>query len=220
MLAIVSPAEHVRALKKRLGADPSVVIFPESDALKAVDTITAARPKLVVITHAFATTPRGATLVSQLRKEFGRDGLDVRVFIEDPDMVPLVLMNEADSVEKALVDTSRPLERAGTRAAVRFVMDRRRIVVNGEPAELLDLSVTGAQVLVGARVRPNEPARLVLSKESGDARFHGIFVWSVAVPMGRAIYYRAGIQLSNPDPEWIEDYYHRYGGRPDRTFGA
>ena len=99
-------------------------------------------------------------------------------------------------------------------------MDRRAVVVNGESSALIDLSVTGAQVLLPTRVRPDEPVRLVLSDDSGEARFPGTIVWSVAVPIDGSIRYRAGVKLSKPDAKWIESYCHQAGGRPDLTFGA
>src|SRR5207245_2869981 len=134
--------------------------------------------------------------------------------------VPLLVANQATSSEKALLETSRPLGRAGTRAALRYVMDRRAILVNGERSHLIDLSVTGAQVLLPARVRPNEPVRLVLSDNAGETRFPGTIVWSVAMPTGGSIEYRDGVKLSKPDSKWIEDYCLQFGGRPALTFGA
>ena len=85
---------------------------------------------------------------------------------------------------------------------------------------LIDLSVTGAQILLPTRVRPNEPGRLVLSTEAGEVRFPGMIIWSVAVPTGGSIQYRAGVKLSKPDTKWIESYCHQFGGPPDLTFGA
>jgi hypothetical protein len=99
-------------------------------------------------------------------------------------------------------------------------MDRRPIVVNGERCSLIDLSVTGAQVLLPIRVRPDEPIRIVLSDEAGETRFPGTVVWSLAVPTGGTIQYRAGVKLAKPDTKWIDNYCVRFGGRPDLTFGA
>ena len=85
---------------------------------------------------------------------------------------------------------------------------------------LFDLSVTGAQVLLPTRVRPNEPVRLVLSDEAHEGRVPGRIVWSVAVPTGGSIQYRAGVKLSKPNAKWIESFCQQAGGRPDLTFGA
>lgn len=220
VIAIISTPEHVRALRKRLGEDPAVIVFADTDSLKALETIAATRPRIVALNPTFAATARGAALVAQLRSDSSLSGIDVRVLIEDEHKVPLVIADQAASAEKALFETSRPLDRAGTRAALRYVMDRRAIVVNGGPSALIDLSVTGAQVLLPVRVRPSEPVRLVLSNEAGEARFPGTVVWSVAVPTSGSIQYRAGVKLSKPDANWIESYCRQYGGRPDLTFGA
>jgi len=217
---IISAPEHMRAVRKRLGEDAAVVVFADTDSLKALEAIQTKHPRIVALNPAFAATARGAALVAELKTDSRLSGTDVRMLIEDEDKVPLLLADQATSPEKALLETSRPLDRAGTRAALRYVMDRRAIVVNGEPSALIDLSVTGAQVLLPTRVRPNEPVRIVLSSEAGEARFPGTIVWSVAVPTGGSIHYRAGVKLSKPDTKWIESYCRQFGGRPDLTFGV
>jgi hypothetical protein len=220
MLIIISTPAHVPALRKRLGGDPGVVVFADMDSLKALETIATAGPQVVALSPAFADTARGAALVAHVKGDSRLSSIDLRVLIEDQHNVPLVIAYQATSAEKALLETSRPLGRAGTRAALRYVMDRRGIVVNGEQSALIDLSVTGAQVLLPNRVRPNEPVRVVLSHEASEARFPGTIIWSVAVPAAGSIQYRAGVKLSNPDTEWIERYCRQVGGRPDLTFGA
>jgi PilZ domain len=219
-LAIISPPEHVRALRKRLGDDPAVAVFADTESLQALESIATKRPQIVAINRTFAHTARGAALVAQLKSDARLSGIDVRVLIEDENKVPLMITDRTPSAEKGLMETSRPLGHAGTRSALRYVMDRRDIVVNGERSALIDLSATGAQVLLPTRVRPNEPVRLVLTDQSGDARMGGTIVWSVAVPTAGSIQYRAGIKLAKPDPNWIERYCREFGGRPDHTFGA
>ncbi|HEY3042784.1 MAG TPA: PilZ domain-containing protein [Vicinamibacterales bacterium] len=218
-IVIISTPEHARALRKRLD-DPAVVVFADTDSLQALDAIQTTRPKIVALNSMFVETARGAGLVAQLKGDARSSGIDLRVLLEDENKAPILLADQTASSEMALLEASRPLGRAGTRAALRYVMDRRGILVNGEPSHLIDLSITGAQVLLPTRVRPNEPVRLVLSSEAGETRFPGTVVWSVAVPTRGSIQYRAGVKLSKPDTKWIEDYCHQFGGRPDLTFGA
>jgi PilZ domain-containing protein len=219
-LVIVCTSQDSADLVKRFGKDPRVAVFPDSDSLRALDAIVAAPPKIVALNPTFADTARGAGLVARLKGDPRLNAVDVRILLEDEDNRPLILSDPAASIEEALVETSRPLERAGTRAAVRFRMDRRTVLVNGGPSHLIDLSVTGAQVLIGARVRPDEPVRIVLPDDEGERRWAGTVVWSVAVPTDGAIQYRAGVRLSAPDVEWLEGYCRRNGGAPDLTFGA
>lgn len=218
-LVIISAPEHVPALLKRL-EDQAVAVFADTDSLHALEAIQTIRPEIVALNLTFAETARGAALVAQLKSDSILSSIDLRLLIEDEHKVPLVLKDRASSSEKALRETSRPLDRAGTRAALRYVMDSRAILVNGEQSYLLDLSISGAQVLLATRVRPAEPVRLVLSDEAGETRFPGTIVWSVAVPTRGSIHYRAGVKLTKPDAKWIEAYCHQFGGRPDLTFGA
>jgi hypothetical protein len=220
MLVIISTPAQAPSLRERLGQDPAVAVFADTDSLKVLETIATMRPKIVALNPTFADTARGAALVAQLKSDSDLSDIDLRVLIEDEKKVPLMISDHATSSEQALLEISRPLSRAGTRAALRYVMDRRPIVVNGETSSLIDLSVTGAQVLLPTRVRPNEPVRLVLSDETREARFPGTIVWSIAVPTGGSIHYRAGVKLSKPDAKWIETYCQQAGGRPDLTFGA
>ena len=219
-IVIISAPEHTRAVRKRLSQDPAVAVFADTDSLKALEAIQHDCPKIVALNPTFAKTARGAALVAELRADSRLRGIGLRVLIEDEDKAPLVLSDKATSTEKALLATSRPLDHAGTRAAVRYVMGRRDIVVNGEPSSLIDLSVTGAQVVLTKRVRPDEPVRLILSNDAGDARFPGTVVWSVAVPISGSIHYRAGVKLAKPDTKWLERYCDQFGGRPDLTFGS
>jgi len=219
MLAIISTPEHEDGLRKRLGADPAVLVFLDSDSLKALETITATRPQVVAFSPAFANTARGAALVARLRRDPSLSGIDVRVLLEDERQMPLLLADHAGPAEHAVLETSRPLDRAGTRTAVRYAMQRRALMVNGERSALIDLSVTGAQVLLSVRIRPNEPVRLVLSSDAGDKRLQGATVWSVAMPVGPSIHYRAGVQFANPDATWIEAYCHQHG-HADKTLGS
>jgi hypothetical protein len=220
MLVIISTPAQAPALREQLGQDSAVAVFADTDSLKVLETIASMRPTVVALNPTFADTARGAALVAQLKNDSDLKDLDLRVLIEDEKKVPLMIIDHATSAEEALLEISRPLSRAGTRAALRYVMDRRAVVVNGETSALIDLSVTGAQVLLPTRVRPDEPVRLVLSDERGEGRFPGTIVWSVAVPIGGSIRYRAGVKLSKPDPKWIESYCQQAGGRPDLTFGA
>jgi hypothetical protein len=173
----------------------------------------------VALCRAFVATARGAGLVARLKGDAELSGVDVRILTEDEHRIPLVLSEPAVSWENALLRMSRPLDRAGTRGALRYEMDRRPIMVNGEPGTLIDLSVTGAQVQLPIRVRPNEPVRLVLAERSGESRCAGKIVWSVAVPTSGTIQYRAGVQLTNPNTQWLESYCSQFGGRADHTFG-
>ena len=217
---IIVKAEHAVALKKRLGAHSTVAVFPDAESLQAVEAVLARPPKILAMDATFATTARGATLAARLKSESRLNGIELRVLIEDEAKVPLLLSETTASPEHALLQTSRPLDRAGTRRAVRFTMNRRAVLVNGEHSHLVDLSVTGAQVILPMRVRPTQNVRMILSDESTDTKCQGVVAWSVAVPTGASVRYRAGVEFVNPDEARLEAFCVQFGGAAARTSGA
>jgi hypothetical protein len=215
---VIARSEHVVAIRKRVGTDSPVAVFSDAESVHLLAGILARPPKILALDRAFAASSRGATLVAKLKAE-SHLSIELRVLIEDEERVPLILSQPALSPENALMQTSRPLDRAGTRRAVRFPMNRRVVVVNGEHSHLIDLSVTGAQVLVPMRLRPTQAVRLTLTDESTETRCHGTVMWSVIVPVGATVQYRAGVEFIDPDTTRLEAFCAQFGGSPDPNFG-
>jgi hypothetical protein len=217
---VITRPEHVTAMRKRLVAEGSDFEVYADDSLRVFDAITAEPPKILAIHQQFAATSRGATLVARLQSESRLREIEVRVLIEDEDKTPLLLSEMAFSPEMALHEASRPLDRAGTRQAVRYAMHRREIFVNGEGGHLIDLSVSGAQVQVPSRLRPSQVVRMILPDKAGELRSQGTVAWSIAVPAGGAIQYRAGVEFINPNAVGLSSFCARFGGEPDPKTGT
>lgn len=218
-IVIVRP-EHLVSLRKRLTGAELVAVISEADLLQVQDNILAQPPEMVVMHSAFASTSRGAALVSALKAKPRETGTALRVFIEDDVKAPLILSDTSLAAAEALLETSRPLDRAGTRQAARYPMQRRPVAINGEAGQLIDLSVSGAQIQSAARLRPLKVARLVLPDATGDLRLQGTVAWAIAVPSGGAIEYRAGVEFVNPDKKKLAMFCTVYGSAPDPTLGA
>jgi hypothetical protein len=218
-IVIVRPEHHV-SVKKRLADAESVAVFSEAEWLQVEDSVLARPPDVLVLHSAYASTSRGAFLVAALKAKPRDTGTAIRVFIEDEVRAPLMLAQASLAPNDALLETSRPLDRAGTRQAARYPMNRRPIAVSGEAGELIDLSVSGAQVQVALRLRPMKAVRMVLPSEVGDLRCQGTVAWSIAVPSGGAIHYRAGLEFVNPDRQQLAAFCARFGGAPDPTLGG
>ena len=218
-IVIVRP-EHVTSIKKRLAEAEAVAVFSESEILQIQDSLLARPPDVLVMHSAFATTSRGATLVAALKAKPSETGTAIRVFIEDEVKSPLILTETSLAPNEALLEASRPLDRAGTRQAARYPMNRRAVAINGEAAQLIDLSISGAQVQAASRLRPMKVVRFVLTDDSGDLRFQGTVAWAIAVPSGGAIQYRAGVEFVNPDKKRLATFCEKHGGTPDPTLGA
>jgi hypothetical protein len=218
---VIARPEHLVGMRKRLQGDASsVAVFADADSLQVLTAILVHPPKILAIHQTFASTSRGATLVARLKSESHLHGIEVRVLIEDEDKAPLILSQTTLSPEKALLETSRPLDRAGTRQAARYPMKRRTVVVNGESSHLVDLSVTGAQVQVPMRLRPSQVVRLVLPDDSAETRCQATVAWSIAVPAGGTVQYRAGLEFISPDSTRLTAFCTRFGGAPDPRLGS
>ncbi len=215
-VVIVRP-EHLGSLKKRLSDAETVAVVSESDLVQVQESLLARPPEVLVMHSTFAATSRGAALVAAVKAKPRDSGTALRVFIEDEVKAPLILNERTLGPAEALLETSRPLERAGTRQAARYPMNRRPVAVNGEAGQLIDLSVSGAQIQVTVRLRPLKVMRLVLPDEAGDIRLQGQVAWAIAVPAAGSIQYRAGIEFVNPDRDLLETFCARHGGAPDPT---
>lgn len=221
MAGIITKAEHAAVLRKRLGADAQVALFTDSDSLHIVDTLLDHPPKILALEANFATTGRGAALIAQVKAEPTLSGMELRLLLDDENNVPLLLDHSLSSPMTALLQTSRPLERVGTRRATRYPMERRPVMVNGERGQLVDLSVSGAQVLSMMRLQPGHAIRLALADDGEhEIRCGGRIAWSIAAPVGPAIKYRAGVEFAGPDSEALASYCLRYGKHPDLTFSG
>ena len=218
-IVIVRP-EHLVSVRQQLAAAEFVAVISEADLLLMQDNLLAQPPEVLVLHSAFAATSRGASLVSALKAKPRDTGTAVRVFIEDEVKSPLILLETALSPVEALLETSRPLDRAGTRQAARYPMDRRALSINGDPGQLIDLSVSGAQVQTAIRLRPLKVARLVLQDATGDLRLQGTVAWAIAVPSGGSIHYRAGVEFVNPDKKQLAMFCTVHGSAPDPTLGT
>jgi hypothetical protein len=218
-IVIVRP-EHLGSIKKRLSEADFVAVFSETEWLGVQDSVLARPPEVLIMQSAFAATSRGATLVSALKAKPREHGTAIRVFIEDEVKAPLILTETELPPIDALLETSRPLDRAGTRQAARYPMNRRNLTINGDPAELIDLSVSGAQIVAAARLRPLKVARVVLLDEGNETKLQGTVAWAIAVPDKGMIMYRAGIEFVNADTKKLTAYCAKYGGAPDPTLSS
>ena len=200
---MITSSSHVTPLRKRLGSDPTVVVFSEPECLEALRLMEVKAPKTLALDAAVARTPRGAQIVALVR----RAGSEVRVLSENPAQLLLLVINPDISLHSA----SRPLEDGcGTRAAQRFAMRPGiEVVIDGQRSHLVNLSTSGAQVVVSARVQPPQTLRFTLVDETEETRLRARVAWS-NMELGHGIVrYRAGIAFLDANPDLLEAFCRR-----------
>jgi hypothetical protein len=197
---VIAGASHATALRRRLESDPTITVFSESESLDALRLILENPPSVLALDSAIVNTARGALIVSRLKEH---NSVDVRVLCEDESNVPLLLSRE----DMALQAASLPIEGCGTRGAKRFPMKSDvEVVVDGERSLLVNLSVTGAQLVLPARVQPKQSIRVTFVEEQTERRFSALVAWSTVEFAKSMMKYRAGVRFIDADPGAIEAF--------------
>ena len=210
LVVIIAKSDHTSALRKRVGNDHAIAVYADAESLRALEAIVTRPPKLVALDPTFVTTARGAALVAQVKADPRLSRVDVRVLAHDDENMPLILAQPAAS-EAALLKTSLPLDRCGTRRTPRFATKGEvAAIINGERCEVIDLSVTGAQVVVPTRLRPDQPLRITLFDREVQTQCRGIVAWSIAEPTRGAVRYRAGVKFSDADADTLDVFCRRH----------
>ena len=200
---VIAGSAHAAALRRRLEHDPTITVFSESESLDALRLILENPPRVLALDSAVVKTARGALIVARLKEH---KGVDVRVLCEDEGSLPVLLTQQ----DVALHAASQPLDGCGTRGAKRFAMKAdMEVVVDGERSRLVNLSITGAQLVMPARVQPRQSVLLTLIDEKSEKRFRALVAWSTVELAQSMVKYRAGVSFVDPDPGAIEAFCHR-----------
>jgi len=88
------------------------------------------------------------------------------------------------------------------------------VQIDGEAALLVDLSVTGAQVLSCSALKPAKNIKMLLPSAGEPVLCRGRIVWArIEPPMpGKPIRYRAGVSFTSTDAAAVQSFMARHGG--------
>ena len=227
---LIAPTEHLQILSGRSDL-AGTIAFADTDALRALDAITRQRPALVALERLFAATSRGAALINRIKADPALATCEIRIVAHDapPDAPPdaphaaahdaaydaahatahdaepvrTVPRGAAAAVAEAL-PVAAPLDQRGTRRAPRFkIVDGVEVLIDSNPATLIDLSLVGAQVVSATSLKPNQRLRISFPDQSRPVRFSAAVAWaSFEMPKGGPRY-RAGIEFFDADPEAV-----------------
>jgi chromosome segregation ATPase len=92
------------------------------------------------------------------------------------------------------------------RAAKRVSIDELDVQIDGSPAKLIDLSVTGAQVLASTSMKPNRVVKLTLPNPQKAITCKGKVMWARLEPREGQIWYRAGVFFTTADQKALEAF--------------
>lgn len=214
---VIAPADLMQPLCERLRTTArELVPCVDSDIPLAIDTIVQRRPVDVAIERVFASTSRGAALVGRLKADPALVDVEIRIVAHDSDysrVSPRRPLGDSAEGGVAVAAPAPALDQHGTRRAARIaIIDGVEILIDGGPVRLIDLSVSGAQVLSSAVLRPNQRIRVSMVDEKLTLRFQATIMWATfELPGGGAApRYRAGMAFSGVDADSIGDYAARH----------
>jgi hypothetical protein len=196
---IVAAPEYLSALQE-LGEFGDALAFSDADALKALDAITRERPKVIALEKQFAATSRGAALIKRIKADPKLRSCEIRVVSHEGDTEGVPQPDAAPAAPPVKLD------QRGTRRAPRVrVVDGVEVLIDGNPAMLIDLSVAGAQVISPTILKPNQRVRMILPEERPIRCVAGV-AWAAFEMPKTGPRYRAGIEFFDAEADSVDRF--------------
>jgi hypothetical protein len=207
----VASENLVAAWCAHAGRAGDVLAFTDADANAAYEAIVKRRPRVVVLEQFVAATTRGAALLECVRNDPSLAHVEIRLL--PAESAAVITSQHANAPAGALVALAHPLQPRTTRRVVRLRMpEGLEAVVDGNPVQLIDVSVLGAQVISWDVLKPTQRVRITLEAKLGP-RFSASVAWATyELPRTTDPHYRAGMEFKDADPARVEAFYARLRG--------
>ena len=198
-IVVIGPEHTLPTLRARFETGGRVHSFTDAEAIEALEHIFRHRPRIVAVEREFSGTSRGAALIGRVKDDPALAECEVRVVAHDASPRPSGVRRppspDAELPPKAL--------QQGVRRAPRVrIADGVEVLIDGDPAQLIDLSILGAQVVAPFALKPNQRVRVSFADGRGVVRCLGSVVWaSFEMPKNLPTRYRAGIDFPGANAE-------------------
>jgi hypothetical protein len=210
---LIAGSDYLGPMKER-DEFKDALAFADTDALRALEAITRQKPAVVALERMFAATSRGAALINRIKADPSLAGCEIRVVAHDhgyartpAGATPPAPAAQAAAAQAAPVvppSPAPPLDQRGTRRAPRFpIVEEVEVLVDGNPAVLVNLSVVGAQVVSPTILKPNQRVRFSLPDAVRPLRFSAGVAWAAFEMPKTGVQYRAGIEFYDADPDGV-----------------
>ena len=200
----------LEAWSARHSKSSDVTVLSEADTQRALDIIARRRPAVVVIEQRFLSTSRGQAFVHRLRNDEDLPSLEIRVLPTEHVAALSSAHSPLGLSPGAIIALAQPLHGPVRRAVRVPIPDGVQVQVDGVPAELVDLSIHGAQIVSAKNIKPSQKVRVQLADDSGTYRAIAGVAWSsFELQKGQAPRYRVGVEFDNADPDALEAFYSR-----------
>src|ERR1044071_1703904 len=195
-VVLIAEPDQLDALKGR-DEYAEAQAFTDAETPAALEAIITGRPDIVAIERLFAKKSRGAALINRIKADTSLETVEIRIVSADSGAskssgkggsAVKEAQAAADATQKgggtaaAVAVVAAPpaaLDQKGTRRAQRFkIIEGIEVLIDGNPAMLVDLSTVGAQVVSGTLLKPNQRVRLSFTENTKQVRFSAGVAWS------------------------------------------
>ena len=218
-VVLIAEPDQLDALKTR-SEYVDAMAFTDAETPAALEAIITGRPDIVAIERLFAKKSRGAALINRIKADTSLETVEIRIVsaengaskssgkggsaIKDAAPAPSDQGGTATATAVAVAAPPAALDQKGTRRAQRFkIIEGIEVLIDGNPAMLVDLSTVGAQVVSGTLLKPNQRVRLSFIENTKQVRFSAGVAWSAFELPKAGPRYRAGIEFFDADPDAV-----------------
>ncbi len=207
-IVVIGPERTLPTLRARFESGGRVHSFTDAEAIEALEHIFRHRPRIVAVEREFSGTSRGVALIGRVKDDPTLAECEVRVVAHDASPPP------SDVRRPAAPDTTPPVTtmQQGVRRAERVrIAEGTEVLVDGDPAQLIDLSILGAQVVAPFALKPNQRVRVSFADARGVVRCVGSVAWaSFEMPKDLPTRYRAGIEFNGANAESLSLFLEKH----------
>jgi len=206
---VIGPPDAIDGLRNRFESGIDVQSFSDSEALEALDHVIRHKPRIIALDRGFASTSRGIALINRIKDDRSLVGCDVRVIARDGNEI---VEPPPSIIEPAEHESAAMLDEGGTRRTPRIeIKDGVELLADGNPATLINLSVTGAMIVSKTVLKPNQRVRLVFGDGIAAIRCNGSITWAAfEMPKGASPQYRAGVDFIVADSEALAAFAEKH----------
>jgi hypothetical protein len=211
-VVLIAEPDQLDALKSR-SEYTDAQAFTDADTPAALEAIISGRPDIVAIERLFAKKSRGAALINRIKADTSLETVEIRIVSAESGATKssgkggstaVASNDKGGGTVAAVAAPAVALDQKGTRRAQRFkIIEGIEVLIDGNPAMLVDLSTVGAQVVSGTLLKPNQRVRLSFTENTKQVRFSAGVAWSAFELPKAGPRYRAGIEFFDADPEAV-----------------
>jgi hypothetical protein len=230
MTVVVADTTQTAAIRAGLPLSGHVRWFTGGNLATALESIQLNHPKIIAVEAALAQRPQGQAFLSRVEALAIR-GSAIQLVVRAKGSwattpytgqsttaeSPAVVAPVSEEGMVALVVRSGAVaaqtKGANTRRAGRFrVLESLSAIVENGQANLVNISILGAQIVSVSALRPAQKVKIVLPDADGMVHLTASVAWSTfeRTQPRTEPYYRAGMEFADAAQEILEEYCRRH----------